>query len=724
MEKTTLREIEILLQTDDFPSADELMNKLDKTYFSKEQNINMLILKGKIKNGLLYPDVCLILSDKAIEESVNLGDLNLEIDSLINKLSAIMSLDQIDQFLLVYNKAERKLAEQKQIDSNEFLVRKADLLLLKGMFFEEIGEYDESLNLYKKANEMFKKQNLLKSLAISFYRLANIVRLKGDRDKAMEILKETLPICEKSQSRKALSNVLNSIGSIYWLNGKHKEAIEYHEKSLVLNKEMGNKSSIARILNNIGTVHYMLGELNLALDYYEEAIANSDADKNEINIAFFNYNIGIIYQQKGELDKALENMTISLRIIQKAGRIINIIAFMNSMGKAYHQKGDFEQALAHLQMAHQLRDKIENNLPVSKTLYYLISVCLDENNLSLARKYFEELQSMVKIENNQLIAQRAIISEALLLKLETRSKYRVKAEELLYSIIRSEIIDIELYIDASLNLTEMLLLELKMTNNIELLAEVKSLTNNLLETAKKQKLQSLLAEIFWLQSQIALIEFEIKKARQLLNQAETIAADLGFERLGYRISKQHDMLLDQIDEWELLVRQNAPLIERMDAAKLEEFLLGIFRQRTFDIPTLPEEEPIMLLFLKSTGIPIYSKNFFPEKDRLDDSLISGFLTAINAFIREAFEAKGSVERIKHNEYTLIIQTFDSFLMCYIFKGQSFSAMRKVSQFISLLKKDETLWQDIEEILESAKPLSVEKEALLKKIVDKVFPVIA
>ncbi|MGC9779810.1 MAG: hypothetical protein HZR80_11255 [Candidatus Heimdallarchaeota archaeon] len=97
-----------------------------------------------------------------------------------------------------------------------------------------------------------------------------------------------------------------------------------------------------------------------------------------------------------------------------------------------------------------------------------------------------------------------------------------------------------------------------MTNNIELLAEVKSLTNKLLEIAKKQKLQSLLAEVFWLQSQIALIEFEIKEARQLLNQAEIIAIELGYERLGYRISKQHDVLFDQIDEWELLVRQNAP----------------------------------------------------------------------------------------------------------------------------------------------------------------------
>ncbi|MGC9779809.1 MAG: hypothetical protein HZR80_11250 [Candidatus Heimdallarchaeota archaeon] len=174
----------------------------------------------------------------------------------------------------------------------------------------------------------------------------------------------------------------------------------------------------------------------------------------------------------------------------------------------------------------------------------------------------------------------------------------------------------------------------------------------------------------------------------------------------------------------IISKAKRPLIKRMDAAKLEEFLLGIFRQRTFDIPTLPEEEAIMLLFFKSTGIPIYSKNFLPEKDRLDDSLISGFLTAINAFIREAFEATGSVERIKHNEYTLIIQSFNSLLMCYVFKGQSFSAMRRASQFISLMKRDETLWQDIVKKLESTEPLSVEKEDSLNKIIDKVFPVIS
>ncbi|MGC9779813.1 MAG: hypothetical protein HZR80_11270 [Candidatus Heimdallarchaeota archaeon] len=110
MEKDTLQEIESLLETDDFPSADKLMKKFDMANFSKEQNINMLILKGKIKNGLGYPDESLTLSDKALEESINLGELNLEIDSYINKLSAMLSLNQNDKFLLIYNKAEKKLA--------------------------------------------------------------------------------------------------------------------------------------------------------------------------------------------------------------------------------------------------------------------------------------------------------------------------------------------------------------------------------------------------------------------------------------------------------------------------------------------------------------------------------------------------------------------------------------------------------------------------------------
>ncbi len=94
------------------------------------------------------------------------------------------------------------------------MVRKAELVQLKGMFFEEMGEHDESLNLYNQANKIFKKLKLLKQIAISNQKIPHIIRLKGDRDKSMEILKETLPISEKSQSRKAISSVIGSIGVI------------------------------------------------------------------------------------------------------------------------------------------------------------------------------------------------------------------------------------------------------------------------------------------------------------------------------------------------------------------------------------------------------------------------------------------------------------------------------------------------------------------------------
>jgi len=720
MTKALLLKTGKLLKKDDYLSAKEVLDKIDLAKLTPCQKIDWLLLKGKIKLGLGFPDKALPLADEALKKSIELRENEKLVDSYILKMKAMISLNQNEKFQLVYSVAERSLGDLKPKSSPKYIERQAQLLLLKGRFFDKIGANKDALELFKRAKRLFEQFDLNKELAITNLLITYIFRLQGNLEKALTILNETLHMAEKTQSREILSRVLNGLGVIYWLKGEHKQALEYYDRALEIAGEMGNKRVYARYYNNSGIVYYFLGNYNLALEYYEKALMNLTPVRDERMISTVNHNIAQIYRWQGKLDKALEKMIAGLRAAQKDGRLITIIAFMNGIGKVYQLKGDFEQALIHLQLAYQLKDKTTNNIPISRTLYYLVAICIDTNELQLARDYLKELEVLAEKEKNKLITQRAKISEALLLKLETRSRSRVRAEELFNEVINGEIIDSELFIDALLNLTEMLLLELKMTGNEELLHEVKELITKLLEIAEKQNLISLLAEVYWLQSQIALLEFDLDKSRQLLSQAENLAAELGFNRLGYRISRQHDELLEKIENWEFLLKQNAPLIERMDAIKLDEFLMELFKQRAFDIPPLPSEEPIMLLILRESGAPIFSKNFTANKKSFDDALISGFLTAINSFLAEALKSKGTIERIKHNEYNMIIRSFDSLSLCYIFKGQSFSAMQHVNKIINYMQKDPHLWKELSSNIDSSKPLTKQNLALLNKIINNVF----
>lgn len=59
-------------------------------------------------------------------------------------------------------------------------------------------------------------------------------------------------------------------------------------------------------------------------------------------------------------------------------------------------------------------------------------------------------------------------------------------------------------------------------------------------------------------------------------------------------------------------------------------------------------------------------------------IIGGYLTAINQFGDEIFSE--GLDRAKYGEYTVLMKSVDPFLVCYLFKGQSFLAKQKLAYF--------------------------------------------
>ena len=454
--------------------------------------------------------------------------------------------------------------------------------------------------------------------------------------------------------------------------------------------------------------------------FYSDALNLYKKLKLKLQTTSMNYNIGGILRKKGSFDSALEYFNQALHSYQELGNPQTIAAVFNVIGKTYHQKSDLEQAKIHLQAALQLRESVKNNLSISRTLYLLILVCIDKGELDLAENYLNELLIIDKKESNKTIAIRALTANAIFLKTKKRTTHRAKAEEILKNIVSSEVSDHEVTIDALINLIELLISELHLTNDINVLNELKDYIQKLLEIAKKQHSLLIFADMYWLQSQIALIELDILRAKAFLSQALITSEEIGYKQLAMKISFEYDKLLDELYSWESVIGKEIPISERMDKLKLEEFFVNNILKRKFDGLQLPNEEPVMLIFTSSVGKPIFTKKFHIGKELMDDSLISGFLMAFNSFMNQTFESKGLFDRIKHKEYTIIIQNIDSIIICYIFKGQSFTALQKVIQLINKLQQDEKLFNILENCIDSSKPLSNILVNSLEKIIDPIF----
>jgi len=229
-----------------------------------------------------------------------------------------------------------------------------------------------------------------------------------------------------------------------------------------------------------------------------------------------------------------------------------------------------------------------------------------------------------------------------------------------------------------------------------------------------------LAQVHWIQAHLALIDWDINKAQKSLTEAQIIAEEKGFKHLAKRISQEFDKTLNQMDLWEQLRENNASIIERIEVTQLDD-LLGKLKQQIIDVDELPAEQPVMLLILKQSGQPIFHKNFIPNRINTDEALLSGFISSINAFFKEVFETSGSIERIKHQDLTVLLKPVESILFCYVFKGQSYSAIKKLEEFILLLQveKEET-WRALLEQIETSVPLEKNNVKALEKTISDVF----
>ncbi|MFX0180755.1 MAG: hypothetical protein ACFE78_11225, partial [Candidatus Hodarchaeota archaeon] len=215
----------------------------------------------------------------------------------------------------------------------------------------------------------------------------------------------------------------------------------------------------------------------------------------------------------------------------------------------------------------------------------------------------------------------------------------------------------------------------------------------------------------------ALIALDLKKARRLLTKGQQIAEKYGISLLAMKISNEHDELLKQLNMWENLKESTPSLKERMEFARLSEQMENMFRKRVIEAPELLDEEPVLLLIVSEGGRPIFSQSFV--KDQVfEDYLFGGFFTTINSFISDKFSE--GLDRAIFGEHTLLMNSVSPFLMCYVFKGQSYSAQQRITYFIDKLQSDELVWQTFDKFYQVNKEIQINDIPSLKTLINEIF----
>lgn len=224
---------------------------------------------------------------------------------------------------------------------------------------------------------------------------------------------------------------------------------------------------------------------------------------------------------------------------------------------------------------------------------FLIQILIDKGDLKRAQASLHDLEQLNSQLKDKQINLTYLFDKTLVLKTSLRARDRGEAEEILTLLLENENSIYETRYIALINLYELLLTELRMTNDLEVLAELNQFIGQLLEIAEKSHSYLILCESYLLQAKLSLLTFNIKKAQRFLTQAHQIAERFVILQLTAKISNEKEDLDKKLDLWEKLKEDNAPMSDRMELARLDEKILRMIQKLTIVSVQVSEEKVVI-----------------------------------------------------------------------------------------------------------------------------------
>ncbi|MFX0011086.1 MAG: hypothetical protein ACFE9R_12275, partial [Candidatus Hermodarchaeota archaeon] len=380
--------------------------------------------------------------------------------------------------------------------------------------------------------------------------------------------------------------------------------------------------------------------------------------------------------------------------------------------------GEYELAVESIEESINLLKQIPQGfITIEGNIEVLIDITIQQGDNDRAQKYFHRLENIINQKRGDRDNLGYKFAKALILKTSSRIRDKATAEELFKEIIETDTTYFDLIIKAHIHLCDILLTEYRIENNIEVLNELNYYLSRLMEIAEKQHSYFVFCEAFILKAKLALIKNDSKSARRFLTQAQKIAESYGMKRLVMKISYEHDKLLRLTKMWESINISDLSLSKRFELSGLNEQMENMVKRRRPEVPEVSEEEPVMLLILTEGGDLLFSKKFVKDFS-FEDDILGGFLTTMNYIINEVFSE--GLDRAIFGQYTLLMIPLQPFLICYIFKGDSYFAHQKIKNFLDSIQNDNVIWQSLQNFFYKSKSVHADSIPSLELLMIEIF----
>jgi len=689
--KDTLQAIHSLFQKGEYQKSLAAIETYEKerAFLPLKEQVELKLLRVKIYDKQQKYQEMLEITDELLNNSQSINETMSLLDTLYFKAKALNRLGQTGKGLAYIKMAEKVIAKGFNAPKKEIYLRRAELLFEKGFVFEQEDELKNSLENYLQSQSLRREIEDLEGLAETNTKVAEIYQRLGDIVRALIMFKQSLEMFQSLNYEVKVAEVYNKIGEIYLWKGEYGPALENCLQSLSIAEETKSNSIKVKAFLSLSTIYSYLGEFDRALIFLNRALNLNQEQENTIDFGKTLCLLSRIRIIKGQLNDAVKNLEQARQIFAKQNYKLGLQTVERLKGILAFQLGEFEASKKYLIKDFEQLDHLKNYKEYSETLFWLIIVNLEENKIAEAKKYLQILQQNIEKKSNRLTQMESQLASALFLKRSKEPQILAKAKKILLEIINKETVDYHLTSIAYFNLIELMLKEAQNSREKQQLQEIDLFIERHFKRAQEIDSKIEIVENLWLKANALLLKYNVKEAQLLFEEGENLSEEAGLRRLGLKFTRAITIIKENLPEQPLSIA-NPSEETTAESEKVDKEIVKMIDKQTIAIEKMEKEEPVLLLVVYEGGVTVFSKKF-SSKELIDEMFVGGFLTAIDAFMHQTFATRGSIEKIQHQEYTLLLKIENPLLFCYVYKGQSFTAVQKLNQLIQKLKNSESLW---------------------------------
>ncbi|MCY3414390.1 MAG: tetratricopeptide repeat protein [Candidatus Heimdallarchaeota archaeon] len=615
------------------------------------------------------------------------------VDSLYYKAFIFMRKREYDKAIEILDEALNKITPEIP----EMHERKLTIYQRKAPILFELGRYNEMLEITDSGIQvanLINTEDAKIATANFYYNKGMCLHVMGEIEPALDAMEKSRNINEELGRQLSIGYNYMEVGGIKQAVGRLEEALEDFKRSHDLFHEYGTEIQQSWSYTDLGNVYLLIGDVNHALEYYEKALPIYENGNDNRTLANHLISMSNAYRAQGELEKAMQFAKRAKVLYEKVDNKPYLGKSYESMAETYMLLGEIDKGSSHINQANEL-------FRSSNTITWLIPALYQEFKIKLNQRIdVKDMISELEVHASEqpLFRHYFHLAKILTLKESDRLQHKAEAQILANQILEEPMTDFRIRHEATFAMLDLLFEEFINSNNKVIQAEIEQKLGMLLDEAKKEYAVEIQLKVIILQSKLKLLNDEVKLARFMLNQASKQAIERGYQIIAQQITSE----LMQIEDK-----------RRISLDQVKSF----FKTLLFGQKKLDENEVPMLFMIisSSNGTSILSEKF--NQDHLDDQLISAFLSAINAFVSEAFNQSGIVDRIKFREYNIVLQPAYNSTLAYIVQGESYKSTQRMLVMADRISNSSKIKGEIDQAVKTGIELD---SKLLLSYISEIF----